>query len=234
MRIFQDLKEAINESRRILAEMGLKRQRYYQSIGQKTETRELIGYGFHIIPKDSNWLQNPYADQEYCTYEFRRRIEDHSLPPNIMEFTTVTKELRKNETLQIFDKLAMDYRGKRVFSYDYAERLYGKIRIIIGNLLSSPNSRQQIAMIYRSEDLLKSEKVRVPCSMYYHFMIAEGKLHMVYTMRSSDVMTHFPNDLTLAGMIANYVGRCLDIPVGSFVFFSDNLHEYVSNLEGIF
>jgi len=238
MRIYNSLKEAVSETRRELAEMGLVSKRYYQSSGKETETKELIGYGFKIIPEDKLTMDELMTangvDKDYCLYEFKRRISE-VLPNNVMEFCNCDVE---SKTIDLFKDLGMANNNKNVFSYDYAERLFQKIAIIIHNLKLYPNSRQQVATIYEAGDLIKSEKVRVPCSMYYHFVPVvtknSKKLSMIYTMRSSDVMHHFPNDLCMAMMIWQWVANKLDYKIDSFTFFSSNLHEYVGNLEGVF
>ena len=231
MRIYNNLSEAISEVRRELAEMGILTKRYFQSQKVEINTKEIIGYGFkvkidpeHLI----NSAHNKYVDLTECNIEAERR------------FTFDTNNLFKTGyNKEIFETLAVEYKGEKLLNYDYVERITNQFCIALLKLTNNINSRQQIISIWEKSDLIKSENFRVPCSIYYHLMIQNNKLNLSYIMRSSDVMTHFPNDLTIAALLLlksyNYLKISHnDLEFGNLIFYSDNLHEYQDKLEGVF
>ena len=77
---------------------------------------------------------------------------------------------------------------------------------------------------------------RIPCSMYYQLLRRNGKLDLIYTMRSCDFLVHFPVDLLLALRLQSYVADQLGIGVGMFTYFTGSLHAYAKNMKerGIF
>jgi thymidylate synthase len=231
LRIYRNVFEAINETTRDLAELGIKQKRYFQSQSEETLTKEVIGYGFRITPIssgliDDNWLKSNYVDFDVCLEEAKRRIH-----PTLNQLNEMfTPHYNEEE----FSKLTMKYNGKDLLGYDYSERLYGQLSFIEQQLTVHPESRQMIAMVWNKEDLMRTENFRVPCSIFYHFLTEADKLCLCYVMRSTDIKIHFPFDITIACCMLKLVADKLNLDIGSFVFFTDNLHEYTKNLEGVF
>lgn len=77
---------------------------------------------------------------------------------------------------------------------------------------------------------------RIPCSMYYQFFIRNGKLHMVYTMRSCDFLTHFLVDICCAIKILRWMANQLNLPVGNLTYFTGSIHAYHKDMRvrGVF
>lgn len=224
MRLFQNLEEAISESIRDLAEMGIVSKRYYQSQKVERETKELIPYVFKIIVRDQDrWFKNSFCDLEFCKTEFERRIDP-----------LIARKSAFRPQNEVFEKLAVSYNNKKLVNYDYAERMYGLIDLAINKLLNYPESRQIFVPIYEKEDILKSEIFRVPCSIGYHFIPEKDGISMVYMMRSTDAKLHYPNDLTIAALILKYIAGKINKPVVSFSFFTSNFHEYSDELKEVF
>lgn len=62
--------------------------------------------------------------------------------------------------------------------------------------------------------------------MFYQFMVRDGKLDVIYVMRSSDFATHFQNDIWLADELRRYIASQLNLPIGKFIMFVSSLHIY--------
>ena len=77
---------------------------------------------------------------------------------------------------------------------------------------------------------------RIPCSMYYQAMNRNGKLDLIYTMRSCDFLVHFPVDIALALRFQAFLASQLGLPVGMFTYFTGSLHAYQKDMvaRGIF
>jgi len=232
MRIYNNLNEAISETRRDLAEMGLLQKRYFQSQKAEVETREILGYGFKVELKDirlENYANNKFANKKECWIEAERRFSGD-----------IRKVFQCGYNPKIFKTLSVNYKGYDLLNYDYAARINNQFIIAMEKLIINPNSRQQIVSIWDNSDLIKTEHFRVPCSMYYHIIIQNNKLNLSYVMRSSDVMTHFPNDITIAAILMKMCQRYYnesgvpEVELGKLIFYTDNLHEYTERLEGMF
>ena len=142
--------------------------------------------------------------------------------------------------------------GNGKFHYTYSERICPQFRTVVERLARDPGSRQGIVQIFDAldpggmssqkslgDDQLNAEGVgRIPCSMYYQLMVREGKVDLIYTMRSCDFLTHFIIDLVLAlrmqrhvvEMLNNY-GTNTDLKVGTFTYFTGSLHAYQKDIK---
>lgn len=75
---------------------------------------------------------------------------------------------------------------------------YGDLDDLVEVLLADPLTRQAYLPVWFPEDLGAARRgKRVPCTLGYHFLFRQGKLHLVYPMRSCDYLRHFRDDLYL-------------------------------------
>jgi hypothetical protein len=109
--------------------------------------------------------------------------------------------------------------GLEKFSHTYPERIWPKYRDItedgispikgfrygygdfgdvIDLLRREPFTRQAFLPIWFPEDTGSVHGERVPCSIGYHFMRRNDRLHMVYYIRSCDYIRHFRDDIYMA------------------------------------
>lgn len=66
-----------------------------------------------------------------------------------------------------------------------------------------------------------------PCTMYINFIIMEGYgLCMEVHMRSNDLVYGFCNDQYCFSKLQEYVASRLDLPIGWYYHFANNLHIY--------
>ena len=105
--------------------------------------------------------------------------------------------------------------------------MHFQIQDNIKELREHPETRQAIIQVHnRSIDQFEMGKKRIPCSMFYQFLKRDGKLDIIYIMRSSDFATHFQNDIWLAMELQKYIASETKIPVGKFIMFVSSLHIY--------
>lgn len=102
------------------------------------------------------------------------------------------------------------------FSHTYPERFwtpslqgiryeYGNLGDVVNQLLEEPNTRQAYLPMWFPEDTGVKHGERVPCTLGYHFILRDNKLHVYYPMRSCDYRRHLHNDLYMAGRLAQWV-----------------------------
>lgn len=116
---------------------------------------------------------------------------------------------------------------------------YGDLDDVVGQLLEYPYSRQAYLPIFFPEDTGNVHRGRVPCTLGYHFMLRDGKLHMWYFIRSCDFVRHFRDDLYLSARLllwvleelverelrGDSVGQVwVDVDPGDFTFVCPSLH----------
>lgn len=89
--------------------------------------------------------------------------------------------------------------GLRFFG-SYGVPFVEQLSYAVGCLRRDPASRQSVIRIWR--DRPPSETRDVPCTLSWQYLIRDGALDMVATMRSSDAITGWPYDVFVFSMTA--------------------------------
>jgi len=257
MRIYTNPVEAAMETERDLFEMGIQVQ--VQTMQDKDvrddpdyQTLEIRGYGFKIVDWEfdlatlkammKNFFPEKYDDAlTYVVSEFQERVNGTPLNPG--------------QSYKCRQDLWSEFMHNGKFAYTYSERMTGQVEHVLDQLQHNPESRQGIITIHSNicpgpynaqggvNDVLRSQDIRncggvsrIPCSMYYQIMIRENKLDLIYTMRSCDLLVHFPIDMSLALCLLDYYADRLGVGYGTFTYFTGSLHAYKKDLRqrGIF
>jgi len=229
-RIYANCKEAIEEIKRNLYEMGI--EVHPHSMQNKNvygnddfKTKELQSEVFTIVDtSDKNDIVG--KDLDWCQAEFKERISREECNPG------EAWKLREGVWKQF-----MDEKGKH--DYTYADRMKSQIDPIIAELKRNPDSRQCIIEIHNNKIDLPNigGKKRMPCSMYMQFMIRKNpdgvkKLNIIYNMRSCDFYCHFKNDIWLACELRDYIAKEVGVEPGIFTMNISSLHMYKKDWEG--
>lgn len=223
MRIFDNTTEAYPEILRDIVKFG--RTAFSKTVQnlkdvspEEYSMKELQLYSFCIL--DDSDRRNTCKDLEWLMLEFRERVFE-SNNPNPGEAYIVRKEY--------WNKFLTD--GK--FCYTYGERMKPSLHKAIMLLMGNPETRQAIISVWDREiDTQNTGGIkRVPCTMYYNVQIREGKVDIIYHMRSSDFFEHFRNDLTLAGELKHFVSKSIGVPPGKTFMSVDSLHAYKKDWE---
>jgi len=224
-RIFANCKEAINEIERDIHEMGVlchphSMQNKIVKDDDNYSTKEVQNYSFTIL--DMSDRDDIVGENlEWCKAEYYERINPAFKNPG------TAWKLRKD----VWEEFLID--GK--FDYTYNERLQWQIDGIVDELKENPDSRQCIIQIHdRNIDASRMRTLRIPCSMYYQFMIRRGKLDVIYNMRSSDFDTHFTNDIWLADALRVFIADCIGIESGLLHMNIGSLHRYKNYTKHVF
>lgn len=225
-RMFSNWPEAQNEIKRDLAELSVEvhpetMQDKYVGDDADYITRELYNYTYTVL--DADYRQVEGVHEDWMQQEWEDRLIGDLNPGQAWKTRKeVWKEFLEGE------------RGGH-FSYTYSERMGGvHIQRIIEELKEHPTSRQLWLPVWWPVDETRRGKRRVPCSLGYHFLHREGKLHVTYMMRSCDFITHFGNDVALACALNEYIADQAGIERGTFNHFVGSLHVYRKDVEGVF
>lgn len=221
MRIFLDCYELRSELMREVYEMGHE----IESASMQNKdvkgnpdfiTKEIINYSYCLksLDKESFLFLNDPDSQDWVKEEFQERVSGDFINPG------KAWKIRGNVWKQF-----LNAEGK--FDYTYNQRFGEQLKTLISELKLHPNSRQAILSIWREQDVFRlGGRKRVPCSIYYQFMIRQGKLNIIYNQRSCDIMTHFGNDIYLAWALMEYVARETDNKPGYLFHNIASLHCY--------
>ena len=107
---------------------------------------------------------------------------------------------------------------------------------VVTELESDPESRRAVIAIYANGHKYSNEKDH-PCTMSLQFLIRNERLHLIWNMRSSDLVFGFCNDMFCAGMILQLMLNELDemdLRLGDITFNLGSLHIYERHFKMIF
>lgn len=90
----------------------------------------------------------------------------------------------------------------RHFDGAYGPRIVDQLRYVVDTLRNDPDSRQAVLEIWRPNP---RESKDVPCTLCVQWLIRDGKLHCIDTMRSSDAWLGWPYDVFNFSMLSAYV-----------------------------
>lgn len=135
------------------------------------------------------------------------------------------------------------------FHYTYAERFAVQIPRVLDRLQVDPHTRQAIITMHSNinthasgvsgDDRVEASQDyeymggigRIPCSMFYQFLVRDNKVHLVYSMRSCDLFTHFPIDVMMSLRLQSWMADRLSLDVGRMTYFASSLHAYQKDID---
>ena len=116
---------------------------------------------------------------------------------------------------------------------------YGDLNDLVSLLLKDPETRQAWIPIFFPEDTGIADGGRKPCSLGYHFMVRDKRLHVYYPLRSCDFVRHWGDDVYLTVRLALWVlEQCRErstsdywggVHLGSFTMHCTSLHMFVND-----
>ena len=119
----------------------------------------------------------------------------------------------------------MDENGDVNSNYGWHWKQGDQISYVIDELTRDPNSRRASLSIYDAKDRYNWEN-DTPCTYAINFWIDANRLHMNVMMRSNDLWYGFCNDQFCFSMLMIDIARELNISVGKYFHFTNNLHIY--------
>jgi hypothetical protein len=82
---------------------------------------------------------------------------------------------------------------------------YGDLNDLVDMLVAVPHTRQAYLPVWFPEDLGAPLDARRPCTLGYHFIMRDSKLHVVYYIRSCDFVRHFRNDIYMTVLLQHWL-----------------------------
>lgn len=113
-----------------------------------------------------------------------------------------------------------------------------QIRLAFESLRALPDSRQVVLQIWDAASDLPIETGQprsedIPCNVCALLKIRDGRLEWVQVMRSNDLKLGWPHNVVQFTTLQEMMAGWLRIELGSYTHFSDSLHVYTDQLEGL-
>ena len=182
-------------------------------------TKAVINQGFYIdnpldnsiIAKWRNW-KSSYAEYEWQWYLSENR--------SVSEIKKIAK---------IWDKM---HNGDNIVNsnYGYQWNRNNQLDFVINELSKNPNSRRAVITIYDGKEHW-NHLYDTPCTLNIVFNITNNKLNMTVLMRSNDLWFGFCNDQYCFSKLQELIANKLNINVGWYYHFANNLHLYENQLK---
>jgi thymidylate synthase len=107
------------------------------------------------------------------------------------------------KTIEQFSKAIISFSDDGYFYHGaYGPMIRDQLHYVIDALNSDPSTRQAVLTIWRPNPRPSKD---IPCTVSIQFLIRDGLLHVVDTMRSSDLWLGWPYDIFNFSMLARYV-----------------------------
>lgn len=101
---------------------------------------------------------------------------------------------------------------------------------VVSELRRDPESRRAVIQIRSAADTWLANK-DVPCTLALQFFLRDNKLHLVATMRSSDLILGIPYDVIAFTMFQEMMALELNVELGTYMHVSNSMHIYQRDFE---
>ena len=238
MRYYRSCKHMISEVFRNLSEHGIEvpietMQDKKVKDDKDYLTKELYDVNFTIYDISDYNLMHAECIRKFGI-DYNKKWADAEFDERVSAFYVNPGEAWKLRK-EIWEEFIHD--GK--FSYSYNHRITPYLGKLRNEIKKNPHSRQLIIPIYKGRDVKNiGAKARVPCSMFYQFTVRDIEtwhgtngehLHLRYVMRSTDLLTHFINDIYLACKLLHYMAAGTKYPPGFLTFTTTSMHAYMKD-----
>jgi thymidylate synthase len=228
----------------IIQKAPLVKSGYWQGVNTlkhpEMATYEVLNFTFSVKDTDlkiSELVNQIKPDLPWADDHFAERVSRKPLnPPPSEEWWPYAPKGNKQ------------FKKNGIFSHTYPERYwpkgyngirfpYGDLDDLINLLLNDPYTRQAYLPVWFPEDLGASIDERKPCTLGYHFIMRDNKLHIIYYIRSCDFYRHFRNDIYMTVRLQHWVLDELQnhnsewkiVVPGSFTMHITSLHMFIND-----
>lgn len=208
-------------------------QHYFEADGVDELYKQLISSisenpQFKTAPRGMNIKENigvvaKLANPRDCLVSLKERKMNYAFAA--IEKLEYLSGHTEPDRLTFYNKNFESHRNEYgYFDGAYAERLQYWFKHIYNLLKDDPDTRQAVATIYGPQDRHKSKDI--PCTLSFQFFIREGKLNMIATMRSNDLLWGFPYDTNGFCFLQEALAATLGLELGTYELHAGSLHIY--------
>lgn len=178
------------------------------------DTKAIFNVGFYIENPLERIINTSFRNfnHDYSEYEWQWYL---SADKSAIEIAKKAK---------IWNR-CMDENGEVNSNYGYQWNRGDQLNYVINELNLNPESRRASISIYDAKDRSNFEN-DTPCTYAINFCILENKLNMSVMMRSNDLWYGFCNDQYCFSKLQELIAQKLNLKIGSYFHFVNNLHLY--------
>jgi thymidylate synthase len=143
----------------------------------------------------------------------------------------------KVATLAPYSKMITQFSDDGItFFGAYGPKILGQLGYVTKQLIKDADTRQAVINIWRESPQPSKD---IPCTLSTQFLIREGRLNIIHTMRSSDLWLGYPYDVFSFSMLATWVIIKLrrqghyDLKLGDLYFTAGSQHIYERDFTGV-
>jgi thymidylate synthase len=177
-------------------------------------TKAIFNIGFYINNPLNNLINTPWRKWkvDYAQAEWKWYLSED---PNASEIAKRAKIWYR----------CMDENNRVNSNYGYQIKRGNQMEYIIRELSNNPMSRRASMSIYDAKEnqLYKKD---TPCTYAINFYVLNNKLNMSVLMRSNDLWYGFTNDQYCFSNYLKLIANRLNMPIGNYYHFANNLHLY--------
>ena len=181
---------------------------------QKTDSFFLHNVGFYLKNPLDNEINTPLRkwSKKYAEREFKWYLSKDRSVAELKKFAPIWDRMHNGDNIVNSN-------------YGYQWSRNNQIKFIVDELRSNNESRRAVITIYDGKEH-DQHKYDTPCTLNVVFNIYEGKLNMSVLMRSNDLWYGFCNDQFCFSMLQKEIALQLEINVGWYYHFANDLHIY--------
>lgn len=177
-------------------------------------TKALFNVGFEILNPLDNEINTDFRkwNKNYAEREFNWYLEADPSAVEISKFAPIWKNM-------------MDEYGEVRSNYGWQWNRNNQLKKVINLLKDKKDTRKASISIYDGKEIDTYYK-DTPCTYGIQFTILNNKLNMTVLMRSNDLWYGFCNDQFCFSKLQQIVAKELNIEIGTYYHFAQNLHLY--------
>lgn len=187
------------------------------------ETKELLAPILRLINPNANMLCHVgrMASPIYSAGEFMWYMSGTGEEEQICYYAPSYSRFIED------DGMAHGAYGRRLCSHN-------QLASLIGMLKTKPETRQAILSIWETSDLDHARfgrKKDIPCTIALQFLLRDGELNCICTMRSNDIWLGLPYDIFCFTTLQHFIAGALGVSVGFYQHQPGSLHLYKRNYD---
>ena len=186
------------------------------------DTIEMMGSHLQLLDINANFLMSGGRDLSpiYAAGEMLWYLAGSNDGGQIMHYAPSYKRFLEQ------DGTAWGAYGERFDRYDQIDH-------IMAMLHEKPDSRQAVMTIYDPMDLIQAaagSKKDIPCTLSLQFLVRNGELNLIVTMRSNDVWFGLPYDVFCFSTLQALLAEGLGLENGWYVHQAGSIHLYKKHI----
>lgn len=126
-----------------------------------------------------------------------------------------------------YNKKMADFVNEKTDTFDgaYGPRILTQLNWVRDELIQDPDSRRAVITIRDSSDCKPTKDH--PCTLALQFLLRDGKLDLITTMRSNDLLWGTCLDVPAFCFIQEVMAHWLGVEIGTYYHHAGSLHYYV-------